>query len=394
MSMSRGVAAVVIALTLVLLIVDLVLFEFFGQFIVIPFALSLLAFVGALLVARIPRNPVGWLLCASGMCLELTLAGGAYAWAALIRDPGALPGAHIAAALGNALFAPGLGMAVLMLLFFPSGRGLGGRWTWLERVLIAFVVLLGGLSFLKDTPISVAVPLNSDSGQPVFVTNPFALHGAPGALVAALAALTDSSTLPLVLVGPLSLFIRYRRSSHIEREQIKWLAYSGTLALTLLVASNFSSGDLSNWLWAAGAVVLGTLPIAIAIAIFRYRLYDIDVLIRRTLIYAALSAVLIGAYVGAVALTETLLASFTGGSGVAVAVSTLAVVALFQPVRKRVQGAVDRRFYRAKYDAERTLDVFAARLRDQIDLASLQRELLGAVSETVQPAQAGVWLRR
>jgi len=348
MSMSRGVAAVVIALTLVLLIVDLVLFEFFGQFIVIPFALSLLAFVGALLVARIPRNPVGWLLCASGMCLELTLAGGAYAWAALIRDPGALPGAHIAAALGNALFAPGLGMAVL----------------------------------------------NSDSGQPVFVTNPFALHGAPGALVAALAALTDSSTLPLVLVGPLSLFIRYRRSSHIEREQIKWLAYSGTLALTLLVASNFSSGDLSNWLWAAGAVVLGTLPIAIAIAIFRYRLYDIDVLIRRTLIYAALSAVLIGAYVGAVALTETLLASFTGGSGVAVAVSTLAVVALFQPVRKRVQGAVDRRFYRAKYDAARTLDVFSGRLRDEVDLDAVRADLVAAVRDTVQPAHASVWLRR
>ena len=135
------------------------------------------------------------------------------------------------------------------------------------------------------------------------------------------------------------------------------------------------------------------MPIAIALAIFRYRLYEIDVLIRRTLIYAALSAILVAAYVGGVALFETVLAPFTGGSGVAVAISTLGVVALFQPLRRRIQNAVDRRFYRATYDAERTLDSFAGRLRDEVDLESVRADLLHAVRETVQPDHASVWLR-
>jgi len=141
-------------------------------------------------------------------------------------------------------------------------------------------------------------------------------------------------------------------------------------------------------------VGIGLLPVAIGIAVTRYRLYDIDVLIRRTLIYAGVSALLAAAYIGGVALFQTILAPFTAGSGVAVAISTLAVVALFQPVRRRIQSAVDHRFYRAKYDAERTLDAFAARLREQIDLASLERELVGVVNDTMQPVHASLWLRK
>ncbi|HAL25188.1 MAG TPA: hypothetical protein DCP25_00405 [Chloroflexi bacterium] len=192
----------------------------------------------------------------------------------------------------------------------------------------------------------------------------------------------------------MSLFIRYRRSSAVEREQIKWLAYSGTLAFVLIVLGNAIPGDLGTWLFPLAFVVLGTLPIAIAIAIFRYRLYDIDVLIRRTLVYAAVSAVLLAAYIGGVALFQTILAPFIAGNGVAVAISTLAVVALFQPVRRRIRAAVDRRFYRSRYDAERTLDAFAGRLRDEVDLESVRADLLQAVRETVQPAHASVWLRR
>ena len=205
--------------------------------------------------------------------------------------------------------------------------------------------------------------------------------------------LSDAST-PLVLIGPLSLFIRYRRSSAVEREQIKWLAYSGTLAFVLLVLSNVIPGDLGNWLWPLGLVALGTMPIAIAVAILRYRLYDIDVLIRRTLVYGAVSTVLLAAYVGGVAVFETLLAPFTAGNGIAVAISTLAVVALFQPVRRRIQSAVDQRFFRATYDAERTLDAFSVRLRDEVDLEAVRGDLLDAVYETIQPAYASVWLRR
>jgi hypothetical protein len=156
----------------------------------------------------------------------------------------------------------------------------------------------------------------------------------------------------------------------------------------LVVFTNVVSDDLSNLLWPFALVILGTVPIAIAVAIFRYRLYDIDILIRRTLIYAALSAVLVAAYVGGVALFESLLAPFTAGNGIAIAISTLVSVALFQPVRARVQSAVDRRFYRSRYDAVRTLEEFSVDLRDEVAIDAVRSHLLRAVRDTVQPVQA------
>ncbi len=258
---------------------------------------------------------------------------------------------------------------------------------------MTFVVLLGVTSLFKDAPIEVFA-LSTTGQDSWLVANPLALGGPIGDAITLLSHVGDSTTVPIVLIGPLSLIVRYRRASSIEREQIKWLAYSATLAFLLFVGGNFVGRDVSYWLWGAGAVALGLMPIAIAIAIFRYRLYDIDVLIRRTLIYAGVSALLAAAYIGGVALFQFVLAPFTAGSGVAVAISTLAVVALFQPVRRRIQSAVDQRFYRAKYDAERTLDAFAARLREQIDLASLERELVGVVNDTMQPVHASVWLRK
>ena len=390
---TRAAAALLALAAVALLIVDVALIDYFGPLIVIPVAVLPLALVGALLIARIPRNPVGWLLGLSGLLFALVFALGAYGWAALIREEGRLPGGELAAVISSAGFPPALGCAVLLLLFFPSGRGLGGRWTWIERALILIVVTITAIGLFKDASIELSAPLVTGASSGRFIPNPLALHGPLGALVEALAPLGASASITVVLIGPLSLFVRYRRSAATEREQIKWLAYSGTISLGLLVASSFAPLDLGNWLWGAGAVSLGLFPIAIAVAIFRDRLYDIDVLIRRTLVYAALSAVLLASYVGGVAVFESLLAPVTGGNGVAVAISTLAVVALFQPVRRRIGSAVDRRFYRRKYDAERTLDAFAARLRDEIDLTALERELLGAVGETVQPAQATVWLR-
>jgi len=391
--MNRAIAPTLAALTLALVMVDLALFEFFGPFIIIPVALLPLGLVGALLVTRLPRNPVGWLLVTSGLCFELAFGAGAYAWAALVRDQSGLPGGALAAVISNATFSPGLGLAVLMLLFFPSGRGLGGRWTWVERALIAVVVVITGTDLLKDVPVTVASPLAQFGGTPMLVDNPLAVRGPLAGIVAAAAVVGSSPTIPIILLGPLSLVVRYQRSTRVEREQIKWLAYSGSVSLTLIVFSNLVPGESSNWLWGAGLVTLGTLPIAIAIAIFRYRLYDIDVLIRRTLIYAGVLAVLAVAYLGAIALTQTLLAPFTAGNSVAVAVSTLAVVALFQPVLRRIRSTVDRRFYRAKFDAERTLDAFAVRLRDEVDLRALEHELLTVIDETLQPSRASVWLR-
>jgi hypothetical protein len=391
---SRAAAALVAFAAVALLIVDVVLIDYFGPLIVLPAAVLPLALVGALLIARIPRNPVGWLLGLSGLLFALTFTLGAYGWAALIRESGRLPGGELASAIASASFPPALGCAVLLLLFFPSGRGLGGRWTWLERALILIVVTITATGLFNDAPIELSAPLVTGASSGRFIPNPLGLHGPLGALVAALAPLGGSASIPVVLIGPLSLFVRYRRSAAIEREQIKWLAYSGAISLGLLVASSFAPAELSNWLWGAGAVALGLFPIAIAVAIFRYRLYDIDVLIRRTLIYAAVSAVLLAAYIGGVALFQTLLAPFTAGNGIAVAVSTLAVVALFQPVRRRVQGAVDHRFFRAKYDAARVLDAFSVRLRDEVDLDAVRADLLDAVRDTVQPAHASLWLRR
>jgi hypothetical protein len=388
--MTRVVAGLVAGFSIAVVGFNLIHIADFGAFAFIPISLSPFALVGALLIARVPRNAVGWLLSGAGVCFAITFAGGEYATAAMVFDPGSLPAGEVAAGLAAAGIAPAIGLTVLTLLLFPSGRGLGGRWTLVERAFIAFVVFITLVDLFKDVPVPVG-PQTSE-GQSV-IANPFALGGQVGQFITALAQIVDKTTLPTVLIGPLSLFVRFRRSSATQREQIKWLAYSGTLALLLVVVSNVVSDDLSNLLWPFALVILGTVPIAIAIAVFRYRLYDIDILIRRTLIYAALSAVLVAAYVGGVAVFESLLAPFTAGNGVAIAISTLVSVALFQPLRTRVQSAVDRRFYRSRYDAVRTLEEFSVDLRDEVAIDAVRSHLLRAVHDTVQPVHASLWLR-
>jgi hypothetical protein len=198
-----------------------------------------------------------------------------------------------------------------------------------------------------------------------------------------------------VLIAPLALVVRLRRSRGVEREQLKWLTYTAVIAFGLMLTGFLiPPGPVNTLIEAATVFGISLLPVAIGIAIMRYHLYAIDLLIRRTLIYAALSAVLLAAYVGGVALFHAILAPITSGSGIAVAISTIAVVALFQPIRTRIQAAVDRRFYRQKYDAELTLDAFTARLRDQVDLSALEGALLAVVDDTMRPAQANVWLRK
>jgi hypothetical protein len=391
--MSRVVATGVALLSLGGLLVDLWIFDYFGPFIVIPIVLLPMGLLGALLIWRVPRNPVGWLVGLSGVACEGGFAASAYGWHALVRVPGVLPGGELAIAVSNAWFGPTIGCMVLTLLFFPTGHGLGGRWRWVERAMIVLVVLITVGTVFKDALIDVSPPLTVGVTS-VRIANPLAIDGPLAGLVALFASLSEASTIPVILIGPLSLIVRYRRSSAIERHQIKWIAYSGSLAMSLIVLSNVLGGDLANWLWGAGALSLGLVPIAVALAIFRYRLYDIDVLIRRTLIYAAVSGVLAAAYIGGLALFQALLAPFTSGNGIAVAVSTLSVIALFQPVRRRIQSAVDRRFYRAKYSAEHTLDAFSSRLRDQVDLREVERDLVAIAHETMQPTHASLWLRK
>jgi len=199
----------------------------------------------------------------------------------------------------------------------------------------------------------------------------------------------------VALVGsPLSLVLRYRRAGRDERQQIKWLALAGAVAATTFVIA-VVAWDLLSEPVANGAIMLSivALPVAAGVAILRYRLYDIDVVINRTLVYGALTATLALTYLGSVLLLQLALSGITEGSGLAVAASTLAVAALFRPARARIQQGVDRRFYRRKYDAQHTLEGFSARLRDQVDLAALSSDLSGVVRETLQPAHVTLWLR-
>jgi hypothetical protein len=392
--MNRAFALIVVAATIVLLGVDLRFREFFGPFIVLPIALLPFVIMGTLLILRVPGNIVGWLLGAAGLIFELVFASGAYGYVALSDEAAGLPGGWAAALVTFAGYAPAIACVVLVLFHFPSGRGLGGWWTWAERGLVAVIVIGTIANVFKDAPLDIPAPLALGSASVGVVPNPLVVHGPLGALVGLAGhLLTESPVILLTLVGPLSLLVRYRRSAAIERQQMKWLGLSGAIAFVLLVSANFAQGIMSDALWITSVVALGFVPVSVALAIFRYRLYDIDVLIRRTLVYAAVSAVLVAVYVGGVGLFESLLAPFTTGNGISVAISTLAVVALFQPVRRRVQGAVDRRFYRARYDAVRTLDEFSVRLRDQVDLEAVRADLLAAVRETVRPVHVELWLK-
>jgi len=347
------------------------------------------AVVGSLLVVRRAGDPLGWLLGAVGALLPLSLLANAYGYASLEAGAG-LPGGDVALWFGTPSSLVAIGLIVFALVRFPDGRSPGRAFALLLWAFFAVLVIVGiGVAF-ADQPIEVP------NSRPLrLIRNPFALHGPLGDLLL-LAASAKAIVLALALIAPVALVVRFRRSRGVERQQLKWLTYTAAIAFGLYLIALVSppEGTIRVLAAATSFLGIGLLPVAIAIAIFRYRLYDIDVLIRRTVVYGAVSAALVATYLGAAVLFQALLRPFTSGSELAVAGSTLLVVALFQPVRRRIQAAVDRRFYRAKYDAERTLDAFAARLGDEVDLAALQGELLGVVNDTVQPAHASLWLRR
>jgi hypothetical protein len=305
-----------------------------------------------------------------------------------------LLGGEFALWFGSVIQFAVFGLVISAMVRFPDGRPPDRVFAILLWAVVTFIVVAVVASALAAQPIPAPLTYAAPhAGSPSrSIPNPFAVHGPLGDLML-LAASGINIVAPLVLIAPLALVVRFRRSGGIERQQLKWLTYTAAIAFGLALIAFVAPPGPITVLDVTSIFGIGLLPIAIGIAITRYRLYDIDVLIRRTLVYASVSAVLLATYVGGVGLLQTILAPITAGSGVAVAISTLVVVALFQPVRTRIQAAVDRRFYRSKYDAERTLDAFAARLRDEVDLVALQGELLGAVNETVQPAYASVWLR-
>jgi hypothetical protein len=351
--------------------------------------------VGALIASRRPRNAIGWILLADGllwMFLGVTDYYGLYG----VARPGSVPFPVGVAGVNNFMWVPAVGlMGTYVFLLFPDGRLPSGRWrplAWLSGVVILLVSILVGL-----TP----GPLQNLGG----VQNPFRLEGYPWVETTAYLVLP---LLPLCMVASvLSLVLRYRRSRGEQRQQIKWIAFAASVVgflylIAMVFAFVFPSGGWFQagsplWLDLLGYAALCSftlVPIAVGFAVLRYRLYEIDIIINRTLVYGSLTISLALVYVGLVVSLQYLFRALTGGdSQLVIVASTLVIAALFNPLRHRTQTFIDRRFYRRKYDATKTLEEFGARLRDETDLDSLREDLVGVVRETVRPAQVSLWLR-
>ena len=347
-------------------------------------ALMILPVVGALIAAHRPGNAIGWLFCGAGLLLGA--AGGTWGYAAyaLTVEP-ELPGGTAAAWLTSWVFLPAFfGIPPLLFLLFPEGRPMSRRWRFaVALTVVGLTCQAAGAAFrpgpLRDSPV-------------LGVENPVAIDNE--ALVSGIEYIGWTIGGLGILLATWSLVLRYRRSAGVERLQLRWFL---SAAVVFLVACLISAGLYRTSLTALGIALtiagFATIPIAAGVAILRHRLYDIDVIINRALVYASLTAVLAAAYLGSVLVLQLGLSPFTRQSDLAVAASTLAVAALFRPARARIQSAVDRRFYRTRYDAARTLAAFAGRLRSELDLEAVAGDLRMAVHDTVQPAHVSLWLR-
>jgi len=347
--------------------------------------------VGALITSQRPENLIGWIFLAIGFCYGLLIAGEEYAIYALLRIPGSLPLGAELSWLAKWIWAPGLGLILVFLpLLFPNGRPPSRRW-WT-------VGWLGGLS-IGLICVLASIVLWPERG-PALV-RPGGYAGEVEAWRSAVLGWLSSVVIPMLLLAGLgaviSLFVRFRRARGDERQQIKWFASAAVLTLVWYLVFGQSTRGLPEAIVAlASLLVLQTIPVATGIAILRYRLYDIDVVINRTLVYGSLTLMLGLIYFGGVATTQAIFGVLTGQEEqpqLAVVVSTLAIGALFMPLRRRIQSFIDRRFYRRKYDARKTLEAFSAKLRDETDLDALSGDLIGVVRETMEPAQVSLWLR-
>ncbi len=353
--------------------------------------------VGLLILRRQPRNRVGWLLQGVGFLWGLSMLADIYATYGLLVDPGSLPGADVVEGLAQGSWAPGIGlMGTFLILLYPDGHLPTPRWravAWLSAVTI--VVVTTTIALLPGRMDESAVP---------DMRNPIGLEGAAPVLDVVLAVFLP--LLPLcILASAVSLVRRFRRAHGVERLQLKWLATAGavvaglyllTMAGSFLTATTAFAGGSPLWVTTLQTVSIlsfALLPVAIGIAVLRHGLYGIDVVINRTLVYGSLTVTLAGVYVGSVLLLQLVLSPVTSQSDLAVAGSTLVVAALFRPARTRIQSAVDRRFYRSRYDAARTLEALTSRLRHELDLDAVGNDLRTTVDKTVQPAHLSLWLR-
>ena len=273
------------------------------------------------------------------------------------------------------------------MLLFPDGRLLSHRWcpvAWLAVGAAAMSVV--GLAFQPGT-------LDEDYPS---VTNPFGIGGRVEEVLDLISSVGAALATVALLLSLVSMVVRFWRSRVEEHQQIKWIAYAGAIMISAFLLTEVVSGGglISDFVWAAGFVALAGLPIAVAVAILKYRLYDIDVVINRTLVYGSLTVTLALTYSGSVALLQYLLRTLTAQeTQLTVVASTLAIAALFQPLRRRIQEVIDRRLYRRKYDAAKTLEAFGARLREETDLDRLGEEMVTVVRETMQPGHVSLWLK-
>ena len=351
------------------------------------------AVTGALIASRLPRNPIGWIFCVAAVLFEFSVFSDAYV-AYGSQTNGILPGrvwvGWISQWLTNALV-PAL--IILCFLVFPTGRLPSAHWRPLVWV-VAVVATVHAASVALAPGMIVDYPIEN----PVGIESAGALRTVAEASILVL-------VVPLMLLSVVSLFLRLRLSSGVERQQLKWFAYAAAVLATDLVVVNVVfalfggtiESEVSDLVFFLIFIAtLSGLPIAIGIAILKYRLYEIDLIINRTLVYGALTATLGLVYFGGVATTQAILQALTGREElpqIAIVASTLVIAALFNPLRRRVQNFIDRSFYRRKYDAARTLEAFSTKLRDETDLDSLNSELLSVIRDTMQPEHVSLWLR-
>jgi hypothetical protein len=351
----------------------------------LAFLVAALAFAttGALVATRVPSNRIGWIFCLIGFVMTAGNLPYQYADDALYLAPGSLPGGVTAAVLQNLGLPSAFGLLGLSLLLFPDGRLLSRRWR-----------PAAGAGLIGSAALAVGYALRPGKLDEPFerIVNPFGVASVE--LMEELVGLGWILSVVSVALGAVATIVRLRRSRGHERQQLKWIGLAGAVVGLVLVVNLITFPLEVHGVDQLRLVIVGLaftgFPVAAGVAILRYRLYDIDVVIRRTLIYGALTATLAGAYVGSVLLLQVVLSP---DSDFAIAGSTLAVAALFRPASSRIQALVDHRFYRRKYDAAQTIEAFGVRLRDEVELDALSAELGGVVRETMQPAHVSLWLK-
>lgn len=343
--------------------------------------------VGSLIVSRRPSNTIGWIFCAIGLGTATTAFSAGYVTHALTTHADTQLATGIVDALGNGIWSLNIGLGTLLLLLFPDGKPLSRWW----RVIVEFAIAVIATAALADLTRPGPLETGGRVVNPLGITS---LHS----VVDAVDLVAHLILPPLVVLAIASVIVRYRRATGIQRQQIKWFAFGAASMAAIICVTTIAFSDQNSVPSTIGfSVAFALLPIGAGTGVLRYRLYDIDILINRTLVYGSLTAVLAAVYFGCVVglqhLAAVLAGRQTSDNPLIIVVSTLLIAALFQPLRRRIQRGIDHRFYRRKYDATKTLERFAMALRSETDLAELTAHVVATVEETMQPSQAWLWLR-